>query len=293
MSKAKSATATISEAPREDRVIKLLEVIGNTNPRNPLSKEMQKMDIGAFRDTIAKNPKDGSETVVTCLWKLGTSKVQADRDRFVSLIRENDPDILGLADQIALEGLLQPIEVRETANGYIINFGARRALASLYNFCNGIGDGTIEAKIIDISEVHALNRGAMENIRKQPDAMEEARAMKIAFDGLVAEGLTRDEAHNRLARTYGTHPNTIRNRISLLKCDTDLQDRVAKGTLKPMKALEMQKARKSGENESEPKPGMRPRKEVQELYDNCKDLTKSEKKLLGWILKLEEEWKPA
>lgn len=258
-----------TDSPSKLYRIPLRAITQNTNPRNPLSKTLQKEGWTVFD----RGPKD--------LWLLGTSDDPNDRASYAKVIQEHDPEITALAANILAVSLLQAVEVRDNGTGggdtntYRLVYGARRCLAVLYNWCvlGKPAEPVIDAKLTKGNEITLLHRAVSENIRLQPNAIEEAKAIVYAKNA--------GEPLDEIAKTYGVSVSTVRNRLALLDLPLDVQNRVAAGKLSAAKAL-----RPNGENGEAPakkRPKVRSPKEVEEvLREYAEDSVIG--RLLSWFL---------
>ncbi len=132
-----------------------------------------------------------------------------------------DEDALAeLVTSIRTIGLLQPIVVRPTPNGYELVAGERRLRAS-----KEVGLTVIPALIRHTDDADLLRDALLENLhRANLNALEEA----AAYSQMLADfGCTQEELAQRIGRSRPQITNTIR----LLKLPTDVQRRVAAGVL--------------------------------------------------------------
>lgn len=168
------------ESKRKAYLIPVRRIVANTNPRNPLSQKLQELGYGVF----------ASAEGVPTLWSLATSDNPEDRQRYVQLIEEQDPELAQIANTLLSVGQLEPVEVRangKRANGdntYTLVFGCRRCLAVLYNWCvlGKPKEPLVEAFLEKGNEAQLLHRAVIENIRKDPNPIEVARAMQYALN---------------------------------------------------------------------------------------------------------------
>jgi ParB family chromosome partitioning protein len=132
-----------------------------------------------------------------------------------------DPDELAtLAESIREHGVLQPILVTETIDGYQLVAGERRFRASQL-----AGLERIPAVIRQLAERDQLELALVENLQRADlGPMEEAHA----FESLASDfGLTHDAIAQRVGRAKSTVTNTLR----LLDLDPTVQGAVADGRL--------------------------------------------------------------
>lgn len=132
-----------------------------------------------------------------------------------------DPDELdNLAASIREHGVLQPILVTETLDGYQLVAGERRFRAS-----QQAGLERIPAVIRQLADRDQLELALVENLQRADlGPMEEAHA----YEALVSEfGLT----HELIARRIGRAKSTITNTLRLLALDPSVQQALVDGKL--------------------------------------------------------------
>jgi ParB/RepB/Spo0J family partition protein len=262
--------------------VPIRQIVANTNPRDPLSPELQKIGYGVFQ----------SSEGLPSLWSLATSDDPGKRNHYVQLIQTHDPELAGFAANILAVGQLQPVEVRDNGKRsdgqctYTLVFGCRRCLAVLFNWCvlGKPAEPVVEAVLTKGNEVTLLHRAVSENIRKDPNPIEVAKSLQYAING----GETREE----LAKQYGVSPQTIDNRLALLELPVPIQKLVAEGKLMPTRALAMLRSERADQAPTPPRPRIRPRKEIEERYQavvnqNGTDQAAIERAVLKWILQLD------
>ncbi|ADD46095.1 ParB/RepB/Spo0J family partition protein [Stackebrandtia nassauensis] len=117
-------------------------------------------------------------------------------------------------------GLLQPIAVRETGDGYELIVGERRTRAA-----RELGWETIPAIVRETRDEDLLRDALLENIhRVQLNPLEEGAAYQQLLDEF---GVTQEELSKRIGRSRPQISNTIR----LLSLPPAVQRRVAAGVL--------------------------------------------------------------
>ncbi|MDQ3127742.1 MAG: ParB/RepB/Spo0J family partition protein [Chloroflexota bacterium] len=132
-----------------------------------------------------------------------------------------DPaELEGLAASIREHGVLQPILVTETLDGYQLVAGERRFRAS-----QQAGLERIPAVIRQLADRDQLELALVENLQRADlGPMEEARAYEV----LVSEfGLT----HEQIARRVGRAKSTVTNTLRLLDLDPAVQEALVEGRL--------------------------------------------------------------
>ena len=132
-----------------------------------------------------------------------------------------DPQAVGeLAASIQSEGLLQPIVVRPTANGYELIAGERRWRAHQH-LCRE----TILARVLDVSDLSSASLSLIENLqREELNPLEEA----MGYQSLVSDfNLTQQEVAERMGKSRSHVTNLMR----LLQLDGELRRLLAEGEL--------------------------------------------------------------
>lgn len=137
-----------------------------------------------------------------------------------------------LARSIRQYGVIQPIIVRRSPEGYDLVAGERRWRAAQL-----AGLTLIPAVVRDYSDSEMTEIALIENLqRKDLNAMEEA----AAYQQLMTEfGLTQEE----VARKIGRSRSMVANMVRLLNLQPEVQDYVSRGTLsmgqaRPLLAVE-------------------------------------------------------
>jgi ParB-like chromosome segregation protein Spo0J len=168
--------------------IPIRQINKNTNPRNPLSKDLERMGWDCL---------NGDKQI----WRLATSDDAEERAQYVKLVQNHDPELAALAATILTQGLLEPVECREGGTGtYTLCFGARRCLAILFNWCM-LGkpkEPYVQATLVKGNEATLLHRALIENIRKPQSKIEEARAIQMALNA----GEEKEEVARQLKKIH-------------------------------------------------------------------------------------------
>ncbi len=133
--------------------------------------------------------------------------------------RLEDEGIAELAASIAAKGVLQPIVVRPTADGYEIVAGERRFRAA-----QRAGLTSLPAIVRELSDQETLEIAIVENLQREDlNAMEEARAFKLLLDfGMNQE---------RVAEAVGKSRSAIANTLRLLALPDRAQAAVEDGVI--------------------------------------------------------------
>jgi len=132
----------------------------------------------------------------------------------------NDEAIIGLAESIKENGLLQPITVRKNKDKYEIIAGERR-----FRACKLNGFKEIDALLLDKTDDESASLALVENIqREELNAIEQALAMKKL---MKLEDLTQAELATRL----GYKQSTVAYKIRLLKLPKYIQNAIGEQTI--------------------------------------------------------------
>jgi ParB family chromosome partitioning protein len=125
-----------------------------------------------------------------------------------------------LAESIRQRGLLQPLVVRRTDDGYELVAGERRFVA-----CKMAGLGSVPALVKDVSNREMLEIALIENIQREDlNPIDEARAYKRLREEF---GLTQEEIAGRVGKDRAT----VANQTRLLQLPPEIQAHVSRGTL--------------------------------------------------------------
>ncbi|MCF6157826.1 MAG: ParB/RepB/Spo0J family partition protein [wastewater metagenome] len=132
----------------------------------------------------------------------------------------NKEEIHGLMESIKKHGILQPVIVRPTTDGYRLIAGERRWRAA-----KQIGLNEIPAVIRHTDDVNNLEIALIENIQREDlNPIEKARG----FQKLISKfGLTQEQ----VAKAVGKDRSSITNYIRLLELPRGIQDNVSRGTI--------------------------------------------------------------
>ncbi len=134
--------------------------------------------------------------------------------------RMDQAELEALAASIREHGVLQPILVTETLDGYQLVAGERRFRASQM-----AGLERIPALIRQLADREQLELALVENLQREDlGPMEEAQAFRSLVDEF---GMSQDDIATRVGRARSTVANTLR----LLDLDPGVQAAVADGTI--------------------------------------------------------------
>ena len=126
----------------------------------------------------------------------------------------------GLVDSIRENGIVQPVIVRQEADGYRLIAGERRWRAAQI-----AGLDRIPAIVKKISEDRILQVALIENIqRKELNPIEEARAYEVLLTDLKL-------SHAEVAKRVGRDRSSVSNSLRLLKLPDRAQDLIREGSV--------------------------------------------------------------
>jgi ParB family chromosome partitioning protein len=153
----------------------------------------------------------------------GPVEIPIDRIRrnpYQPRVRMEQEKLDALAASISEHGVLQPILVTETLDGYQLVAGERRVRAAQL-----AGLDRVPAVVRELTDHSHLELALVENVmRADLDAVEEAHAYRQLIDEF---GVTQDDLAARLGRARSTIANTLR----LLETAPEVQAAVADGRI--------------------------------------------------------------
>jgi ParB family transcriptional regulator, chromosome partitioning protein len=135
-------------------------------------------------------------------------------------LRMDDEALVGLAESIHQHGVIQPILVTETIDGYTLVAGERRVRAARM-----AGLDHIPAIVRQLADRQQLELALVENLQREDlDPMEAARAYRQLMDEF---SFTQEDLATRVGRARSTVANTLR----LLELHSAVQDALAAGSI--------------------------------------------------------------
>jgi ParB family transcriptional regulator, chromosome partitioning protein len=135
-------------------------------------------------------------------------------------LRMDDEALVGLAESIHQHGVIQPILVTETIDGYTLVAGERRVRAARM-----AGLDRIPAIVRQLADRQQLELALVENLQREDlDPMEAAHAYRQLMDEFA---FTQEDLATRVGRARSTVANTMR----LLELHPAVQDAVAAGSI--------------------------------------------------------------
>ncbi len=133
-------------------------------------------------------------------------------------LRMNDEALASLADSIRQHGVIQPVLVTETIDGYQLVAGERRVRAARM-----AGLERIPAIVRQLADRQQLELALVENLQREDlDPIEAARAYRQLMDEFA---FSQEDLATRVGRARSTVANTLR----LLDLHQSVQDAIANG----------------------------------------------------------------
>jgi ParB family chromosome partitioning protein len=135
-------------------------------------------------------------------------------------VRMDDDALLGLAESIRQHGVIQPILVTETLDGYQLVAGERRVRAARI-----AGLDRIPAIVRQLADRQQLELALVENLQREDlNPIEAARGYRQLMDEFA---FTQEDLSARVGRARSTVANTLR----LLELNPAVQDALADGRI--------------------------------------------------------------
>ena len=135
-------------------------------------------------------------------------------------LRMDDDALTGLAESVRQHGVIQPVLVTETIDGYQLVAGERRVRAARL-----AGLDRIPAIVRQLADRDQLELALVENLQREDlDPIEAARAYRQLLDEF---DFTQEELATRVGRARSTVANTLR----LLELNSAVQDAVVSGAI--------------------------------------------------------------
>jgi ParB family transcriptional regulator, chromosome partitioning protein len=135
-------------------------------------------------------------------------------------LRMDDDALAALAESIRQHGVIQPVLVTETIDGYQLVAGERRVRAARL-----AGLDRIPAIVRQLADRQQLELALVENLQREDlDPIEAARAYRQLIDDFA---FTQAELATRVGRARSTVANTLR----LLELNSAVQDAVVSGAI--------------------------------------------------------------
>jgi ParB family chromosome partitioning protein len=132
----------------------------------------------------------------------------------------DDDALASLAESVREHGVIQPVLVTETIDGYQLVAGERRVRAARL-----AGLDRIPAVVRQLADREQLELALVENLQREDlDPIEAARAYRQLMDDFA---FTQEELATRVGRARSTVANTLR----LLELNSAVQDAVVSGAI--------------------------------------------------------------
>lgn len=131
-----------------------------------------------------------------------------------------DEAILKLADSIRQYGIIQPLTVRQTGDGYELISGERRLRAS-----KELGMETVPCVIMNVNEMKSAEMSIIENLlREDLNIFEQAHAIETLMD-------TYDLTQEQIAKKLSNSQSFIANKLRLLRLGDEEREKILKNNL--------------------------------------------------------------
>lgn len=153
--------------------------------------------LGALLGDFTEEPVEQSAYQTLPLYKIEPNPNQPRRDF-------DESELQALADSISVHGIIQPLTLRQTENGYYqIIAGERRwRAARMANLSE------VPAVIIEADDRKAMELALIENLQRQDlNPVEEAQGYQTLMDQY---GLTQEEVSSRVGKSRSTVANSLR-----------------------------------------------------------------------------------
>jgi ParB family transcriptional regulator, chromosome partitioning protein len=146
-----------------------------------------------------------------------------------AVLRSDLGPMSGLMMSIQDKGLLEPIIVRPSVDGYEVVAGMRR-----YEACKKLGWRRVPVHVVELDDREAFEVSLLENIQRETlNPIEEARAFRNYVEEYGYGGET------ELARKIGKSQEYVSKRIGLLSLPQRVQDQIMRRRITPSVAQEL------------------------------------------------------
>lgn len=164
-------------------------------------------------DTECRRPKTATEVLLIPNERIYPNPYQPRR--FF-----DQGELVNLAISIRMNGIIQPLTVRETSKGYELVSGERRLRASRL-----AGLNTVPCIVVDVNDMRSAVISLIENLQRENlGFFEEALAIERLLNDYA---VSRDEA----ARLLGKAQSTIANKLRLLSLPYEMQAKITENGL--------------------------------------------------------------
>ena len=174
---------------------------------------MKKVILGRGLDALIPTEREGYGYMLLGIEEMRPNVFQPRKDFDEEGIEE-------LATSIQEKGIIQPLIVRKTENGYEIIAGERRWRAA-----QKVGLTKVPVIIKDVSDREVLELALVENLQREDlNPIEEA----TAYEQLIEDfGLT----HEEISKRIGKERSTITNQLRLLKLPDEVKQSLIRGEI--------------------------------------------------------------
>jgi ParB family transcriptional regulator, chromosome partitioning protein len=174
---------------------------------------LKKVILGRGLDALIPTEREGYGYMLLGIEEMRPNMFQPRKDFDEEGIEE-------LASSIQEKGIIQPLIVRKTENGYEIIAGERRWRAA-----QKVGLTKVPVIIKDVSDREVLELALVENLQREDlNPVEEA----TAYEQLIEDfGLT----HEEISKRIGKERSTITNQLRLLKLPDEVKQSLIRGEI--------------------------------------------------------------
>src|SRR3989338_5514296 len=170
--------------------------------------------LGKGLSALIQTPEKIGDNYLQCSINEITPSIVQPRKDF------NEQHLQELADSIKEKGVIEPLLVRRSGNGYELIAGERRWRAAKL-----AGLKEVHVVVRDATDEESLELAIIENIQRADlNAMEEAEAYKNLIDRF---GLSQDET----AKRVGKERATVANYLRLLKLPPEVKEELKNGAI--------------------------------------------------------------
>jgi ParB family chromosome partitioning protein len=182
----------------------------------------KKNRLGRGLDALLSGPADPAALVAT------QAEVRLDQihhNPWQPRKNFDEDELASLSESIKSHGILQPLVVRQTNEGYQLIAGERRLRAA-----RAVGLQAVPVRVVDFNDQQVLEAALIENIhRTDLNPIEKAHGFKEYLDRFQM-------THEELARRLGLARPTISGLVGLLELPPEVQDFVRRGQVSPAHA---------------------------------------------------------
>ncbi len=176
----------------------------------------KKSRLGRGLDALLSGPTDGQ--VLPTVAQAEVRLDQIHQNPWQPRRNFDEEELASLSQSIKNHGVLQPLVVRPTGDGYQLIAGERRLRAA-----RDAGLEAVPVRVVDFNDQQVLEAALVENIhRTDLNPIEKAHGFKEYLDRFRM-------THEELAKRLGLARPTISNLVGLLELPAEIQDYVRTG----------------------------------------------------------------